>query len=221
MPLFLDAHGFDVDFVEKILEKRQKILFGYAGGIPFDEIVTGEQWDFPNVWAPFQYYLVRLFEKMGQEKEIWKFKSLDLAQRFINSAYTAYGKSKHFYEKYNAKEVGFPGGGGEYIVQDGFGWTNGVILWILKRYGNLLCLPPTQRNPNRSEKLSERKGSEPSTTETRKHGTKILFQKIRPVGSVLPVNLNETASFWLTVCFITLIILTSVALWISTPYSSL
>ena len=32
------------------------------------------------------------------------------------------------FEKYHAVNVGYPGGGGEYIVQEGFGWTNGVVL---------------------------------------------------------------------------------------------
>ncbi len=45
------------------------------------------------------------------------------------------------FEKYHAEMVGHPGGGGEYIVQEGFGWTNGVILWILKTFGNDLNVP--------------------------------------------------------------------------------
>ena len=31
-------------------------------------------------------------------------------------------------------EDGLPGGGGEYPVQTGFGWSNGVILEFLDRY---------------------------------------------------------------------------------------
>ena len=37
--------------------------------------------------------------------------------------------------------VGYPGGGGEYIVQEGFGWTNGVILWIMKKFEGNLTAP--------------------------------------------------------------------------------
>ena len=29
-------------------------------------------------------------------------------------------------EKYNVEDINLLGGGGEYEVQDGFGWTNGV-----------------------------------------------------------------------------------------------
>ena len=39
-------------------------------------------------------------------------------------------------EKYDATRPGESGGGGEYVPQDGFGWTNGVALWLLDRYGD-------------------------------------------------------------------------------------
>jgi hypothetical protein len=45
------------------------------------------------------------------------------------------------FEKYHAENVGYPGGGGEYIVQEGFGWTNGVTLWILDKFGDKLTAP--------------------------------------------------------------------------------
>ena len=35
------------------------------------------------------------------------------------------------YEKYDAYVVGKGGGGGEYVPQIGFGWTNGVVLVLL------------------------------------------------------------------------------------------
>lgn len=37
----------------------------------------------------------------------------------------------YMYEKYNADQVGVGGGGGEYVPQVGFGWTNGVALVLL------------------------------------------------------------------------------------------
>ena len=45
------------------------------------------------------------------------------------------------FEKYHALNVGYPGGGGEYIVQEGFGWTNGVVLWILDKFGSNVTAP--------------------------------------------------------------------------------
>ena len=35
------------------------------------------------------------------------------------------------FEKYDATRVGHGGGGGEYVPQMGFGWTNGVALQLL------------------------------------------------------------------------------------------
>lgn len=43
----------------------------------------------------------------------------------------AYNATGYMYEKYNAFEVGVGGGGGEYVPQIGFGWTNGVALYLL------------------------------------------------------------------------------------------
>ena len=37
-------------------------------------------------------------------------------------------------EKYNVVDTDAKAGGGEYPLQDGFGWTNGVLLNLLNRY---------------------------------------------------------------------------------------
>lgn len=37
--------------------------------------------------------------------------------------------------QYSAEELGGYGGGGEYEIQLGFGWSNGVILQFLSEYG--------------------------------------------------------------------------------------
>jgi len=39
------------------------------------------------------------------------------------------------FEKYHAEKLGERGQGGEYVVQEGFGWTNGLTLDILMTYG--------------------------------------------------------------------------------------
>ena len=46
------------------------------------------------------------------------------------------------YEKYNVETCGAPGAGGEYNVQTGFGWTNGVALELLAQFGDALVAPP-------------------------------------------------------------------------------
>ncbi|CCA65634.1 Trehalase [Caenorhabditis elegans] len=48
----------------------------------------------------------------------------------------------HMWEKYNV--IGSypqPGSGGEYDVQDGFGWSNGAILDLLLTYNDRLFVP--------------------------------------------------------------------------------
>mgnify|MGYP003386803119 CR=1 FL=1 len=49
----------------------------------------------------------------------------------METGYLAYNATGYMYEKYNAFEVGVGGGGGEYVPQVGFGWTNGVALYLL------------------------------------------------------------------------------------------
>jgi alpha,alpha-trehalase len=38
-------------------------------------------------------------------------------------------------EKYNVVDLNLDAGGGEYPGQDGFGWTNGVLLALINKYG--------------------------------------------------------------------------------------
>ena len=38
-------------------------------------------------------------------------------------------------EKYNVDDIAKEAGGGEYDGQDGFGWTNGVLLKLISMYG--------------------------------------------------------------------------------------
>ncbi len=45
------------------------------------------------------------------------------------------GRKSWWVEKYDVSTTGTGGGGGEYPLQDGFGWTNGVTLKML----DLIC----------------------------------------------------------------------------------
>ena len=45
------------------------------------------------------------------------------------------------FEKFSNLDVDSAGLGGEYTVQAGFGWTNGVALWIAGTYGSVLDTP--------------------------------------------------------------------------------
>ena len=61
----------------------------------------------------------------------------ELASKWVHNNYKGFSDSDGFmFEKYNALHPGVPPGhgDGEYQLQNGFGWTNGVLLHILNRY---------------------------------------------------------------------------------------
>ena len=61
-----------------------------------------------------------------------------LASRWLASNLRGWRTAGSMHEKYDATRPGERGGGGEYVPQVGFGWTNGVALSLLARYGDRL-----------------------------------------------------------------------------------
>ncbi|OJT12984.1 Trehalase [Trametes pubescens] len=47
----------------------------------------------------------------------------------------------NMFEKFSTSDIDSAGRGGEYTVQAGFGWTNGVLLWVASTYGDILVAP--------------------------------------------------------------------------------
>ncbi|XP_066216863.1 trehalase-like [Saccopteryx leptura] len=123
-----------VDKVLKYLEDNQ--ILTYQHGIPTSLRNTGQQWDFPNAWAPLQDLVIRGLAKSPSprtQKVVFQ-----LAQNWIRTNFDVYSRKSAMYEKYDINNGGQPGGGGEYEVQEGFGWTNGVALMLLDCYGDRL-----------------------------------------------------------------------------------
>lgn len=56
------------------------------------------------------------------------------AENWIEANLIGFNKQQAMFEKYDATRVGQYGGGGEYEVQKGFGWTNGVALNIIQKF---------------------------------------------------------------------------------------
>lgn len=108
----------------------------YAGGVPNTFEQTGEQWDFPNVWPPMQYVLVMGLDSLNDTDA--KQLAHRWAERWVRSNFLAYQETKAMFEKYSALELGGHGGGGEYEVQLGFGWSNAVVMELLYKYGDNL-----------------------------------------------------------------------------------
>ncbi|GHH57650.1 alpha,alpha-trehalase TreA [[Pseudomonas] boreopolis] len=98
------------------------------GGLVTTALDTGQQWDAPNVWAPLQWVAVAGLRRYD-ENDLAR----QLARNFLARVQAVYASDHKLVEKYNA-EAG-QGGGGEYPLQDGFGWTNGVTLKLLALYG--------------------------------------------------------------------------------------
>ena len=44
------------------------------------------------------------------------------------------------FEKFSISDIDSAGRGGEYTVQAGFGWTNGVVLIVASEFGDVLVL---------------------------------------------------------------------------------
>ncbi|EIM86201.1 glycoside hydrolase [Stereum hirsutum FP-91666 SS1] len=47
----------------------------------------------------------------------------------------------NMFEKFSRSDIDIGGTGGEYTVQAGFGWTNGVVLWAASNFGHVLTAP--------------------------------------------------------------------------------
>jgi len=108
--------------VAQMIEKD----FLQPGGVTSTLYNTGQQWDAPNGWAPLQWITIQGLRNYEQEALADTIKT-----RWVDINIDVYKKTGKMVEKYNVYELGLEGGGGEYPVQDGFGWTNGVLLRLL------------------------------------------------------------------------------------------
>ena len=105
--------------------------FLHVGGVVTTLKRTGQQWDAPNGWAPLEWMSIAGMEKY-QQPALAK----TIAQRWIKLNINVFNRTGKLMEKYNVLDTNLEAGGGEYPSQDGFGWTNGVLLALIKKYGN-------------------------------------------------------------------------------------
>jgi alpha,alpha-trehalase len=92
---------------------------------------TGQQWDAPNGWAPLQWIAIDGLRRHGQRKLAG-----EIATGWVRENARVYCRTGKLVEKYNVRDAG-AGAGGEYPVQDGFGWTNGIFVKLLALYPKL------------------------------------------------------------------------------------
>jgi alpha,alpha-trehalase len=114
----------------KALEKTLNSKFLKSGGVVTTLKNTKQQWDAPNGWAPLQWITIKGLENYHFSKT-----AKTIAERWIHLNTVVYERTGKLMEKYNVENISLDAGGGEYPGQDGFGWTNGVLLKLISIYG--------------------------------------------------------------------------------------
>jgi alpha,alpha-trehalase len=109
-----------------------------AGGIVTTNITSGQQWDAPNGWPPLQWIAI-----IGLRRYDQPVLAREIARRWLATVQRVFANTGKLVEKYDVEHT-LPGGGGEYPLQDGFGWTNGVTRALLGLYPDLA---PGRRAP--------------------------------------------------------------------------
>jgi alpha,alpha-trehalase len=152
--------------VQNAYARVARLLDTKAGAIAATNFRTGQQWDQPNVWPPLQHILMKGLlntpATFGTEDPAYAHTqdlALRLAQRYLDSTFCTWyatggstsatpqlqgaapGARGTMFEKYADDATNVAGGGGEYEVVEGFGWTNGVLLWAVDEFKNELTRP--------------------------------------------------------------------------------
>ena len=97
--------------------------FLLPGGLRTTLNNSGQQWDATNGWAPLQWIAVKGLTNYGYTKL-----AEEISNRWVENNIRVYENTGKLVEKYNVQDITLEAGGGEYPVQDGFGWSNGVYL---------------------------------------------------------------------------------------------
>lgn len=90
-----DKIEYYVSKVLKYLERTQ--VMNNLGGIPTTLEHSGEQWDFPNAWAPLQHIMIMGLDSTGDS---WaQDLAYEIAVRWTRSNWLAYNKTNVMMEK--------------------------------------------------------------------------------------------------------------------------
>jgi alpha,alpha-trehalase len=130
-PLFLNvATSREAQMVAQTV--RRELLM--PGGVATTLVASGQQWDQPNGWAPLQWIAV-VGLRNYHEAQLAE----TIARSWICENINGYHSSGTLVEKYDLARRD-AGGGGEYAIQVGFGWTNGVLRALASLYPKLSSL---------------------------------------------------------------------------------
>ena len=109
---------------EKVARRIEKDFLRDGGLVTTIVEGTGQQWDYPNGWAPLQYVGYRALLKV----EGFEGLARTIRSRWMALNERVFASTGKMMEKYDVVDMTKLAGGGEYANQDGFGWTNGVYL---------------------------------------------------------------------------------------------
>ena len=127
---FINEHPDYMSFLGKKVAGVLEARLLRDGGFVTTVYNTGEQWDAPNGWAPLEWMMIWGLDRCGQKNL-----ATLAAKRWIQLNIRVYKNTGKLMEKYNVTDITKEAGGGEYGGQDGFGWTNGVLLKLISMYG--------------------------------------------------------------------------------------
>ncbi|GAB3828424.1 alpha,alpha-trehalase [Pontibacter rugosus] len=113
--------------------QKLKADFLKPGGLVTTLNHTGQQWDSPNGWAPLQWMGIQALRNYKHDKL-----ADEVSQRWVEKNQEVFQNTGKLMEKYNVVNMKLQAGGGEYPNQDGFGWTNGVLLKLISLHPELL-----------------------------------------------------------------------------------
>lgn len=123
-PLFFEiASDEQAEQVKQSLEDR----FLADGGLLTTLSESGQQWDKPNGWAPLHWFAINGLLNYGHRNL-----AQEIAERWIDTNRDVFKSTGQMQEKYNVVETNIKAEDGEYVLQNGFGWTNGVAIALLK-----------------------------------------------------------------------------------------
>ncbi len=128
-PLFAEMFEKEDQQIVERMKRTIRDRFVRPGGVVTSLFETGQQWDYPNGWAPLQWIVVRgLLNYDGRAL------ALEIAKRFIQCVGKTYSKDGRIMEKYNVCDPEVLAGGGEYLVQPGFSWSKGVVKALISEF---------------------------------------------------------------------------------------
>jgi alpha,alpha-trehalase len=109
----------------RAVARRLERQFLKPGGFVTTLVASGQQWDAPNGWPPLQWMAIEGVRRYGRADL-----ADDGARRWLRLNRRTYAATGKMTEKYDVVDLARRAGGGEYPTQDGFGWTNGVVLGL-------------------------------------------------------------------------------------------